>query len=300
MIVHKSRSRPVSGRGAALPNLRYSEPPLWQGAALQPSVHTAHLWRAPPDLGFAAHLSALPFALTEATICAAHLPLALTAEAVPRPMIVLNAQGDGGPSPLIDQGRLLAGYLPAVLGLYPFFCQRHARTQALELAADMQGACILAEMAGTASAGWQPIFDDSGQLSPALQARKTALATWQNSRDAAINAARALASLGLLCHAPLIGPAWQSVDTDRLMQLDGAALARLSQSGALALAYALVIGAAHLPRLVQGMVQGRGSAAGSGAQTGTVPSRAAQDFMAAFAMASAAQPAALWPQETKE
>ena len=292
MIAHKSRSRPLLGRGTVGPYIRYAEPPLWHGTALQCNTHAAHLWRTPKDLGFAAHLTTVPFALSEALSCAAHLPLALTADSVPRPMIVLNAGGDG-PSPLIDQGRLLAGYMPAVLGLYPFFGLRSGPNQALELAADLQGGSVIS---GTPSAGWQTIFDESGQLSPALVTRRTAVATWQNGRDAAIHAARSLASLGLLCPAPLLGPTWQSIDSTRLMQLDGPTLARLSPSGALGLAYALLIGAAHLPRLVLG----RSGPSRESPQTADPPRRAAQDFLSAFALAGAAEPAIIWPQETEK
>lgn len=261
------------GADAAPVRVRYAEPPLWSGAvSLKATLHNGHIWRLPDDLRFAQGLAALPLALSEALHAAAYLPLALTSDQVPRPMILLAA-GQGTASPLIVEGRLSGRYLPAILRFYPFLPLRDLQERDLLVAGDMEGAHLLE---GQAGAGWMPVFDETGQLAPDATQRVQDMAQWQAGRDAALVAARDLAKAGLLGPARGLDEGWQSVDPAKLAGLPSDRAAALHDSGALALAHALITGAGHWPRLHAGQAPRVG------------PDTAAQDFMQAFGRAQAA------------
>lgn len=253
----------------AMRQARFHEPPLFSGAvALQAGPHGGLVWQAPRDLRFAEACTALPIALPEALAAAASLPLALAPGRVPRPMVVLSPGGDTR-TPLLRDGRLVGRYLPAILRFYPFLPVLDGPGLRAVVAGDLAGAHLLK---GRASDGWRPVFGPGGQLAPEAAERVQALSVWQAQRDAALSAARALKAAGLLRPAPLAGEGWQTVDPARLPDLPEPTLGRLNRCGALALAYALVTGATHLPRLVA-------------AEHSAVPASLAAggDFLAAFA-----------------
>lgn len=274
MIRHK-RSRKGAASDIAKVRVRYGEPPLWPGAAtLKPSLHNGHVWHPARDLHFAEALDAVPFALSEALTAASCLPLALAPGAVPRPMIILCGP-NGAAGRLINAGRLSGHYLPAFLRFYPFMPLLDPVDHDLVVAGDLAGQHI---QPGGAGAGWHPVFDDTGQLSAATAKHLDQLAQWQAGRDAALTAARALARADVLCPAPGCAAGWRSVDAARLATLPAETAAGLHGSGALALAYALITGAAHLPRILQGHPQPDAPA---------VSAPSGQDFIAAMGRAHA-------------
>ena len=269
------RRKRLVRRGAqdAPVRVRYAEPPLWSGAAsLKASLHSGHVWRIPDDLEFAQGLKAVPLALSEALHAAAFLPLALTNDKVPRPMIVMAAVPDM-PSPLIVDGRLSGRYLPMILRFYPFLPLRDPQEPALVVAGDMGGVHLLQ---GQAGAAWMPVFDDTGQLAPDAADRVQGLAQWQAGRDAALAAARGLAQAGVLCPARGLADDWQTVDPALLAALPPERVAAMHDSGALALAHALITGAGHWPRLYTSQAPY------------TTKVSAGQDFLQAFGRAQAA------------
>ena len=252
--------------------IRYAEPPLWSGAvSLKPTLHGGHVWRLPEDLGFASGLSALPLTLSEGLHAAAFLPLALTTDKVPRPMILLAA-GPDMPSPLVADGRLAGRHMPMILRFYPFLPLRDPQERDLVVAGDMGGGHLLQ---GRAGAGWLPVFDDTGELAPEAARRVQGLAAWQAGRDAALAAAGALARAGVLCTARGLAEGWQTVDPALLAALPSERVAAMHASGALALAHALITGAGHWPKLHTG--QSRPMTA----------DKAGQDFLQAFGRAQA-------------
>ena len=268
------RRRLVRGGGDAAPvRVRYAEPPLWSGAvSLKATLHGGHIWRLPEDLRFAESVAMLPLALAEALQAAAYLPLALTSDQVPRPMILLAAQA-GTASPLITAGRLAGRYLPAILRFYPFLPHRDPAERHLVVAGDMAGTHLLQ---GQAGGRWMPVFDETGQLAPDAALRVQAMAQWQAGRDAALVAARALSQAGVLCPARGLAEGWQTVDPAKLAALSPDLAATLHRNGGLALAHALITGAAHWPRLFA-------------AQASHVAAdTAGQDFLQAFGRAQAA------------
>ncbi len=272
-MIRSRRARNGAASDNAKVRVRYSEPPLWAGAAaLKPSLHDGHVWHAARDLHFAEPLDAVPFALAEALNAASCLPLALAPGAVPRPMIILRGQGSVATS-LIKGGRLSGHYMPAVLRFYPFMPLMDPQDHDLVVAGDLAGRHI---QPGCPGAGWQDIFDDKGQLAPATAMHLQDLARWQAGRDAALTAARALARAGVLCPAPGFSPGWRSVDLARLAALPAEVVADLHRTGALGLAYALVTAAAHLPRVVQSLTTH---------DTAEVTTALGQDFIAAMGRA---------------
>lgn len=261
-----------SGATKAPLRIRYAEPPLWSGAvSLKATLHGGHVWRIPEHLGFAAGLSAVPLALSEALHAAAFLPLALTTGKVPRPMILLAAGPDTA-SPLVVDGRLSGRYMPMVLRFYPFLPLRDLQERSLVVAGDTGGGHLLQ---GRAGAGWLPVFDAAGQLATETAKRVQGLAEWQAGRDAALAAAQVLEQAGVLAPARGLAEGWQTVDPSLLAALPSDRVAAMHDSGALALAHALITGAAHWPRLHAG-------------QSRPVPvDRAGQEFLQAFGRAQA-------------
>jgi hypothetical protein len=264
-----------AARPVARPGADVEEAPLFASAvSLDPARHSAHVWRPPKDLGFARHLGALPLALTEVLRAAAFLPMAIAAGPVPRPMVVMSAM-PGTPSPLIREGRILGRHVPAILRFYPFLPMPGAADGVP--GGDPEGGLLLQ---GQVSAGWHPVFGPDGALSAPTAERVAALATWQKGRQAALAAARALSEAGVLCPAPVLSDdTWLSVDPDRLMGLPAAQVAALNRSGAMALGYALMTAASHLPSLVE--------SSGTVAPRAAATSSAASGFIAAFAQAGA-------------
>lgn len=273
MIRRKGQMRRAANL-AVVQGARITEPPLCAGvAALSRAQHQGYVWRAPRDLDFAARLGALPITMPEVLRLAAALPLAIAAGDVPRPMAVLSVQ-DGGASPLITQGRIAGDLAPAILDFYPFVPMADAA--AGHLGGDFGGNCLTV---GNAGAGWLPLFGADGALGADVAARIAGLPNWQIARQSVLAAARALDDAGLLCPAPLLGDrGWRSVDAAALLALRGARLDHLNACGGLALAYGLLVGAAHLPRLVRR------------AAPAARPVDAAGDFIAAFAQAQANTP----------
>ena len=268
------RRRLVRGGGDAAPvRVRYAEPPLWSGAvSLKATLHGGHIWTLPADLRFAERVAMVPLALAEALQAAAFLPLALTSDQVPRPMILLAAQA-GTASPLIAAGRLAGRYLPAILRFYPFLPYRDPQERHLLVAGDMGGAHLLE---GQAGGKWMPVFDETGQLAPDAAQRVQAMAQWQAGRDAALAAARALSQAGVVCPARGLADGWQTVDPAKLAALSPDRAAILHRNGGLALAHALITGAGHWPRLFAGQAPH------------VAADTAGQDFLQAFGRAQAA------------
>lgn len=273
-MIHRKR---LTRQGAqdARGRVRYVETAPWPGAqVLRPAQHGGLTWRAPVDLHFADAVEALPLSLSEVMLAAAHLPLVLSDGAVPRPMVLLRARG--AQQGLIVKGRIASRYLPQILRFYPFCPLPQPQVGQLVLAGDLDGGYL-----GYAQDG-QAVFDSAGQLSPPVAQLVQHLTQWQAGRDAALIAAKALARADLLRPAHSAAPGWRMVDPQKLADLDAATVAILHQTGALALAHAVIISTGHMARLLD-----HGSATATGLPDGpTAPMPlAGQDFIAAMARA---------------
>ncbi|TVP68859.1 MAG: hypothetical protein EA339_15485 [Rhodobacteraceae bacterium] len=244
MIRRRSSGR--NARHSRIATVVYQEPFPFEGAALlSRKTHSKLGWSRPKTFGYLDRCTALPFILPEALSAAAFLPLALSSDAVPRPMIVLS-RASGLGSPFVQDGRLFGRHYPSILRFYPFLPTRDLQTGKLALAADLGGPFLLEHASDIATT---PVFSPDAGLGEATTQHVAGIAEWASQRDKALAAAQALKSAGILCPVSEECELWQTVDPVALHALTASQSGKLHVSGALTLAHALITGAMHLPYL---------------------------------------------------
>lgn len=220
--------------------------------------HAEQRWVLPSHYRFAARDALLPLGAAELNHAAAALPLALSVQG--ETLVPVAVQGlQAGENVFVGpQAQWLASYLPMRYRLYPFSLQR----------AEGQWVFCVDEAHGLAQNGQagKAFFTDAGELSAEVADILQTLTQLEQDRQTTIAACALLQQHNLLIplrltqkdsqSPPLETGLWQ-VDARVLSQLSGDALRALQQSGALAIAYALLMSMQHFPALLEKVVDRR-------------------------------------------
>ncbi len=198
---------------------------------LDPQVHAGCAWRVPTDFSFARRLVQVPVTLGEIMASAVSLPLVLNAGGMP---FGLLSSGNGlHSSPMITRyGQWRGCHVPNALRLYPF--------------APGPAGAILIDADALRSGGGDalPLYDTSGALASDVATRLPDLHNVGADELRTQNAGDALQRAGVMIpHSSGLG---FGIDQVALAQVGRVALAKLHHSGALLLAYAVILSQANL------------------------------------------------------
>jgi hypothetical protein len=210
--------------------------------------HAQQRWLPTDNYQFAVDEALVPLVSAELTRAAAALPLALGVQGDSWvPVAVQGLRPDE--NVWVGQGQWLAAYLPLRYRLHPF---------TLRKAAEGQMVFCLDEARGLAQANQagMSFFTDAGELTETLTEILQTLTQYEQDRSATVNACAQLQQYQLLVpltmtqdnpDLPSFDTGLLQVDADALSQLSGDALHALQASGALAIAYALLLSRQHFP-----------------------------------------------------
>ena len=236
--------------------------------ALNPDKHAS--LRYEPNLGysFAAGQTLVPILASEAAVAAREYVLLFDRD---RPLLsALLAVEEGQNAYVNDRGQWFARYLPAYVRIYPFGLIVTPGTQPdadgrsnYTLIADVEAA-QLRDPGGT------PLFDVDGRPTAVVGKVQEVLKTLEYDSQRTSYLADQLAQAGVLAERSIVVKGrdlgltgFRVVDRQALGQLAPDALAKLRDTGALALAYAQLMSLANLSdgtlaRAVKGGVDGAG------------------------------------------
>lgn len=255
--------------------------------------HAGRRWRVTEHYGFAAADALVPLAVDELPNAAMTLPVCLVRQDggfVPAAMLGLRP----GENLMVDDaGRWQGKYIPAAFRSHPFLLGTSADDQRL-LCMDEDAGLAAGDEAG------EPFFIAPGQPSPALAGILALLSGGEQGRAVTVAVCALLDKHGLIQPWPIALPSPTGtrhltdlfrIDEDALGRLPAAALAELSQAGALAAAYCQLLSMQHVATL-QELAAARAEAAVR-AQMARLADRSAPPAVAAPMPVAAAAPKVL-------
>lgn len=231
-----------------------------QRIALSPQHHRSHYWRTHTDLAFCRKWASIPIVAAEIDALIPIVPIAFQPNTTESGFDLIALL-----SPLPDRNLFLkpdntwvAGYVPALLRMYPF-------SPGLDTQNDRSLLCIdSAALTPEAEAGRLPLFDTEGQLTPQTARFAAIAAEFDKAYRQTSAAVASLNHYGLIVPWPLkltgsdnrevLMSHVYHVDAKALRQLDASALKALNESGALQIAYAQLLSeqrATHFSRLIR-------------------------------------------------
>jgi len=227
---------------------------------ISPSTLKDHGWKPAADLGFSRQWSSVPIVAAEIEHLMPVVPIAFRQVNPSGPLFELV----GALSPLPGRNlflradnRWLAGYVPALIRLYPFRPVVNSATGESVL-------CIEAETLCKAdTAGAQQLFDHD-KPTKALQRTAAMAAEFSKAQQQTAHAVSLLAEQGLIVPWELkikqtddslrVNREFSHIDGKALRNLDAETLHRLNAAGALQIAYAQLLSeqrALHFNRLIK-------------------------------------------------
>lgn len=241
-------------------------------AAVDPALHATASWVKADDFRFATRLSFVPILLEEMFPVAGSLPIVFAgAEDGELALAVVSPGSTTKVRAVLDDGRWVAGYVPAILRLHPFACSLGEDNGVVF---DPQSPCIDRAPRGTR------FFDVTGAATPAFERVTDAVAKYRAGLERTKRAVSLLRRAGVMKPARALNcfddPAFEDVlalDARKLSRIKALRLPPLFASGALGLAHAHLASLEQAPRLAriadmaQEAVSPAPAASGSGSDT---------------------------------
>ncbi|MDY8108868.1 SapC family protein [Fulvimarina sp. 2208YS6-2-32] len=218
---------------------------------LTPERHGERGWTRFSSYAFAAGRALAPLAAPEVSRAALELPLGFVAHEKGWQLVAVLGLAPGQNLFVGPDGRWHGGYVPAALRSHPFYIGRAESSDQMILCID-ETSGLLAQEDG------EPFFDGAGQLTQPMAD------VWTFMQEVARGEAQLNAACARLAENDIIEP-WlislkdgenerkveglHRVSEDKLNALDDETFGTLRRAGIVALAYAQMLSAGHIPKL---------------------------------------------------
>lgn len=234
-------------------------------AALQSQIHLGLSVKRRVDFGFARAANAIPLAASEFYAAQRHYPIVFTRDAPAAPLAIVGLR-DGRNAFVDESGHWTQGaYVPAYVRRYPFLFAENPQTKQLTLCIDEE--CDLLEAGDD-----NPLFDAEGQTAAAARQALDFCLSYQQSYEATLEFAQALATSDLLVDRDarinvksqdfVLFRGFRMIDEERFNRLPPEMVLTWRQRGWLGLVYAHLMSLGAWENLVRLAADSPGNAAG--------------------------------------
>lgn len=207
---------------------------------LDPAKHRDLRFKPAVDFGFAAALASVPISVTEIVEISRYYPIAFSGESPLLPVALLSLE-EGRNFYLDGEGKWIVPYIPAHVRRYPFILGATDQPEKFTVMADMDAPHF-------SSAEGEPLYDENGNKSPALQHATNFLSLYQQELAATQKLLEPLTASGIITtqRIDMTGADGQkasfegihSIDQKKMLELDDATLAGWVRNGLMGVVYA--------------------------------------------------------------